>query len=142
MIFQGYDTVMFGDVDVSGLGHFAHQVRFLERAEFEFMNHVNIAPREWFMHRYLFPRVKLVVDYTAPLHFADDIRWDVQVGHLGNTSYSLIIDIFNVTSGEKAMGARMVVVVLDPHSHQPTLLPPELRAAFSPYLIAEEFPAT
>lgn len=138
MVFQGFDTVMFGDVDASGLGHFAHQVRFLERAEFQFMNHVKIVPREWFMRRYLFPRVKLEVDYTAPLYFGDDVRMDVQVGHLGNTSYSLVIEVVNLTSSRRAMWARLVVVLLDPATHRPTPLPPELRDAFAPYLVISD----
>ncbi len=135
MVFHGNETMMFGDVDASGLGHFAHQVRLLERAEFQFMSHVGIDPHEWFMKRYLFPRVKLEVDYTAPLHFADNVRLDVQVGHLGRTSFSLVIDVINMTTRAKAMAARMVIVVLDPTTEQPTLLPMELRGAFEPYLV-------
>jgi acyl-CoA thioesterase FadM len=82
MIFHCFDTVMFSDVDMSGMGHFAQQVRLLERAEYQMMTHVGLPPQEWFMKRYLFPRVKLEVQFFSPLQFADDIRFDVQVGHM------------------------------------------------------------
>ncbi len=125
---------MFGDVDASGLGHFGHQVRLLEAAEFQFLSHVGINPGEWFLTKYLFPRVKLVVDYTAPLHFSDKVQLEVQVGHLGTTSFSLLIDVINMMSGKKAMEAKLVIVVLDPITEQPTPLPAELRVACEPYL--------
>ena len=137
MIFQGYDTVMFGDVDASGIGHFAHQVRFLERAEFLFMQHVNLPPREWFLAHYLFPRVHLEVDYTSPLHFGDEMRLDVQVGHLGTSSYSLAINVFNLTTQKMSMKAKLVMVVLDPKTERPTPIPQNLREAFTPYLATD-----
>ena len=137
MIFHGYETVMFGDTDASGIGHFAHQVQFLERAEFLFMKHVNLPPTQWFIARYLFPRVHLEVDYTSPLHFADEMRLDVRVGHLGNSSYSLLVDVFNVTREKVAMKSRLVMAVLDPKTGRPTPLPQELRDAFTPYLVEE-----
>lgn len=138
MVFQGTDTVMFGDVDGSGIGHFAHQVRFLERAEFLFMEHVHIKPTEWFIKRYLFPRVHLEVDYTAPLHFGDDMRFDVQVGHLGTSSYSLVIEVFNLTTGNMAMKAKLVMVVLSRETERPIDLPAEMREAFAPYLMDQQ----
>ncbi len=137
MIFHGYDTVMFGDVDGSCIGHFAHQVRFLERAEFLFMEHVKLSPRQWFLTHYLFPRVHLDVDYTSPLHFGDEMRFDVQVGHLGTSSYSLVIDVFNLTTGEISMRTRLVIVVLDPGTKRPTPIPQALVDAFTPYLVGE-----
>lgn len=126
---------MFGDTDASGMGHFAHQVHFLERAEFQFMSHVGITPQQWFLDRYLFPRAHLTVDYTSPVHFGDEMRFDVQVGHLGRTSYSLVIEVVNLTSGAVAMKARMVMVVLDKATGKPTPVPDQLREAFAPYLI-------
>ncbi len=137
MVFQGYDTVMFGDVDASGIGHFAHQVRFIERAEFLFMNHIHLNPRDWFLKNYLFPRVKLEVEYLSPLHFADEMRMDVQVGHLGNTSYSLVVKVMNLTTQMTAMACRVVIVVVDPKTHRPVPLPPDLRRALEPYLLSE-----
>ncbi len=138
MVFEGYDTVMFGDVDASGIGHFAHQVRFVERAEFLFMKQINLDPREWFLKNYLFPRVKLEVEYLSPLHFADEMRMDVQVGHLGNTSYSLTVKIINLTTQMTAMSCRVVIVVVDPDTQRPVPLPSPLRAALTPYLQSAE----
>ncbi len=135
MIFSCFDTVMFSDVDMSGMGHFAQQIRLLERAEYQFMAHVGLPPQEWFMKRYLFPRVKLDVQFFSPLQFADEIRFDVQVGHMGTTSFSLDTHIVKVATEEKAMWSRMVMVVLDPKTGQPTPLPAEMREAFTPYLV-------
>lgn len=135
MTFQCYDTVMFSDVDMSGMGHFAQQVRLLERAEYQFMTHVGLPPRDWFMKRYLFPRIKLEVQYFSPLQFSDEIRFEVQVGHMGTTSFSLVTEIVKVADEGKAMWAKMVIVLLDPKTGQPTSLPAEIRDAFTPYLL-------
>lgn len=134
MRFQAVDHVMFGDTDVSGMGHFVHQLRFLERAEYLFMEHVGLSPRAWFLQRYLFPRVKLEVAYTAPLAFADAVRMDVQVGHLGRTSYSLAVDVVNLETARTAMTSRLWIAVLDPASRRPVPVPDALREAFAPYL--------
>ncbi|MCY0880156.1 MAG: thioesterase family protein [Firmicutes bacterium] len=134
MVFQAHDVVMFGDVDASGIGHFAHQVRYLERAEFFFMRELGFAPEQWFLTQYLFPRVRLEVDYLSPLRFGDTLRYEVQVGHLGRTSYSLDIDVVNETQGQVAMKTRLTIVTLDPASGRPTPVPERLREAFSPYL--------
>jgi acyl-CoA thioesterase FadM len=69
------------------------------------------------------------------VHFGDEMRFDVQVGHLGHTSYSLIIEVANLTSGAVAMKARLVMVVLDKATGKPTSVPNQLREAFAPYLI-------
>jgi acyl-CoA thioester hydrolase len=135
VVFETVDHVMFGDTDASGLGHFAAQVLLLERAEYAFMEHVGAPPREWFLRRYLFPRVRLEVNYSAPLRFADTIQFAVQVGHLGRTSYSLAMRITNLTTGREAMDARMVIAVLDVQSERPVPVPEELRQAFQPYLV-------
>lgn len=135
MVFETMDHVMFGDTDASGFGHFAAQILLLERAEFAFMDHVGAPPGEWFLRRYLFPRVRVEVNYTAPFRFADTIRFSVQVGHLGRTSYSLVTRVTNMTTGREAMDARMVIVVLDVQSERQVPVPPELRQAFTPYLL-------
>ncbi|PSR20842.1 MAG: acyl-CoA thioesterase [Sulfobacillus acidophilus] len=135
MIFHGYDTVMFGDVDASGIGHFAHQVHFLERAEFQFMEHLHLDPRHWFLTQYLFPRVHLEVDYVSPLRFGDNMRFDVQIGHLGNTSYALHVDVINLTTQQSTMSAAVTIVVLDSASRRPCPIPVEMRTAFEPYLM-------
>jgi YbgC/YbaW family acyl-CoA thioester hydrolase len=127
---------MFGDVDASGIGHFAHQIHFIERAEFQFMAHLKLDPRHWFFSHYLFPRVHLEVDYTSPLHFGDNMRFDVQIGHLGTTSYSLRIDVVNLTTQETAMKAHMTIVVVDTNTHRPCPIPAEMREAFEPYRAA------
>lgn len=136
MIFQGYDSVMFGDVDGSGVGHFAHQIRFLERAEFLFMKAVHLEPTHWFLGQHLFPRVHVDVDYRAPLHFGDEMRYDVQVVRIGSTSYTLGIGVENLTTATTAMQANVVIVVMDPGTRQPVDVPQEIRGAFQPYLIA------
>lgn len=135
MIFQGFDTVMFGDTDASGMGHFAHQVHFLERAEFQFMSHVGINPPQWFSDRYLFPRVHLSIDYTAPLHFGDAMQFNVQVGHVGRSSYSLVTEVINLTKGEVAMKARVVIVALDKATGQTIEVPKSFRDVFLLYQI-------
>jgi YbgC/YbaW family acyl-CoA thioester hydrolase len=137
MIFEAHDFVMFGDVDASGIGHFAHQVRLLERAEFFFLQHVGFTPEQWFLKEYLFPRVRLEVDYVSPLRFGNALRYQVQVGHLGHTSYSLKIDVVNDTTHMVAMKTRVTIVALDTSTGRPTPLPENLREAFTPYLAAE-----
>ncbi|MCL8206711.1 MAG: acyl-CoA thioesterase [Actinomycetia bacterium] len=135
MVFRCQDYVMFGDTDASGIGHFAAQVRFLERAEFYFMDAIGIPPDHPVFRTVRLPRAHLEVDYTAPVRFGDRLEMTVQVVRIGRTSYTLGIDVFVAPSAVQAMRTRLVIVAVDPATGRPTPLPDVLVERLSPYLV-------
>lgn len=134
MVFRCQDHVMFGDTDASGIGHFAAQVRFLERAEFYFMDAIGIGPEHPVFRTVRFPRARLEVDYTAPVRFGDRLEMTVQVLRLGRTSYTLGIDVLVGPGTVQAMRSRLVIVAVDPATGKPTTLPAVLTERLRPYL--------
>jgi YbgC/YbaW family acyl-CoA thioester hydrolase len=134
MVFRCQDYVMFGDTDASGIGHFAAQVRFLERAEFYFMEAIGIGPNHPVFRSVRFPRVHLDVDYTAPVRFGDRLEMTVRVLRLGQTSYTLGIDVFVGPEKTQAMRSRLVIVAVDPATGRPTAVPEPLAERLRPYL--------
>lgn len=98
------------------------------------MNHVHL-PHRGLFSEYLFPRVRLEVDYVSPLRFGDEMGLETGVERLGKTSYSLIVEVFKVTTGTSSMRARLVIVVLDRGTEKPISVPTRIREALAPYLV-------
>jgi len=72
-----------------------------------------------------------VMEFKAELLYPATARIGVRVLRLGNTSLTLGSAIF---SGDTCVATQEgVCVIVDPASHRPTPLTPELRAALAPY---------
>lgn len=78
------------DTDAAGIWHFTTALRYLEHAEFELLRTLGV-------HDQVFgraPRVRLEIDYLAPVRFADEVATTLTVAEVGRTSirYHLLID--------------------------------------------------
>lgn len=70
--------VAFADTDMVGIVHFANFFRYIEEAEHAFYRSLGFSgfmPGEQRTHGW--PRVHAEMDYSAPLHFEDEV--DIQV---------------------------------------------------------------
>ncbi|AEJ39831.1 thioesterase superfamily protein [Sulfobacillus acidophilus TPY] len=133
MTLEETDIVMMGETDASGIGHFIGQLRLLERAEFYFMKAIGLPYHADMFDDYLLPRVHLDVDYLDPLHFADQVQYDVTVSRIGRTSFTLAITVRRLPDAVDAMRGAITLVLLDAKTGRPTPLPDPWRRQLARY---------
>lgn len=132
MILLGTESIMFGDTDASGIGHYLAQLRLFERAEYFFMKAIGVHPpeRDLGVH---YPRVHLEVDYLSPVHYGDEVELSAGVERIGTSSYTLAIAIRNVTTQAAAMRGHLTVVTVSRETGRPIPIPDPLRTALNRY---------
>lgn len=136
MITVGYDEVMFSDTDASGIGHFVHQLRLFERAEYGLMEAIDHSLPVLFSETSLaVPRVHLEVDYRSPLRYGNRLELKAGISRIGGTSYTIAIEVFNLTTGRVAMTGNIVVVIIDKTTQRPVTIEEGLRKALERVLI-------
>ena len=59
---------------------------------------------------------------------ADVIQWSIVVGDIGRSSFTLLYEIMNATTGQKLADAKTVLVAYDYAEGKSTPLSPETRA--------------
>ena len=123
---------------------FAHihrvEVRFSDCDPLGHVNHVMFL--SYFEHCHLSywrqetgginPKVPLIVahvecDYRAPAFFGDQIDVRMNISDIGRSSFSLIFDAVNVTSGAKLADGKAVLVAYDYATGTPIPLREETR---------------
>jgi len=117
-------AVRFRDCD--SMGHVNHAVYFtyLEQCRLTFWRELTGGPS---------PRTRVIVaraecDYRAPAHFGDELEIRLNVGDLGRTSFGLVYEIVNVTTGAKLADGKTVMVCYDYDAAKPMPLPDATRA--------------
>lgn len=73
--------------------------------------------------------VNLTIDWRAPAHFDEVLAVQVEVAHMGNTSYSLAMTFINCGSSTLIATAKVTYVFINGESHTKTPIPAKLRAS-------------
>ncbi len=71
--------------------------------------------------------VSLKIDWQSSAKFDDVLALDVNVGHIGNTSYSLCTNIFDYSTGRPVATITVVYVVVDTEQYQKMAIPNSLK---------------
>jgi acyl-CoA thioester hydrolase len=71
--------------------------------------------------------VKLLIEWKAPARFDDVIDLSVQVGRVGNSSFTLETHFIMVSTGETLAQCEAVYVFLDAETFTPIAIPDEFR---------------
>ena len=75
--------------------------------------------------------------FRKPLSFPETIDTGVRVARLGTSAVTYEIGIFRLGDDEPAATGRFVHVWVDRASGRPTAIPPRVRAALEPLLVAD-----
>lgn len=122
------ERVRLSDTDSSGLIYYGAVTTWLTRAQAELYLALGLHPRglgPW----PITPVVNANISYHAQLGLADPYELRTWVDEAGTTSLTIAFEV--TRAGTRCVSARMTHVNLDPDTHRPAPLPPELAAAAS-----------
>ena len=108
------------------MGHVNHAVYFtyFEQCRLTFWREQTGAPS---------PHARVIIaraecDYRAPSFYGELLEVRVQVGDIGRSSFTLLYEIVNATTGHKLAEAKTVLVAYDYAEAKSVPLSPETRA--------------
>ena len=71
--------------------------------------------------------VSLNIDWVAPAHFDDVLAIRLHTAHIGNTSYTVQVDVTNYVSGAEIVSAKIVYVMVSATEHKKIRIPDDMR---------------
>ena len=130
------ERVRWADVDHVQIMRFSAFPRLLELAEQEFLRHLGLpyheifdAPTVWM------PRRRLEIDYLGPARIDDELELRTWFGRVGETSYTMRVDVHQ-RDGRPVAAMTLVIVCVDVRTFRPVPLPPEWRTRVAAWLPA------
>jgi YbgC/YbaW family acyl-CoA thioester hydrolase len=130
--FKAVRRVEFSDTDMAGIMHFSNFFRFMETAEHGFFRSLGLSIINDPAHPGVgWPRVRAECDYTAPLHFQDEVEIHLLVAEKKSKSIRYVFKFrkLNDPPVEAARGSVTVVCV----THSPGV---KMKACAIPAVIA------
>lgn len=117
-----------GDTDAAGIGHYRHMLRYVEAMEAAFYRAIGVSLEALRSDGYGFPRVQLNVRYLNPVRHEERIAGEVQVRHVGQSSYTLAFRVSGQDSGRPVYEAELTIVsVATGEAPTPVAIPAVLR---------------
>ena len=115
------------DTDMAGILYFARQFRFAHDALEDFVENEGHGFQKIFHEEnFVFVIVHCEADYYTPLHVGDALEIQVSVGNIGESSFTMIYEIFK-KDGTHAGSAKTVHVTLERISRKKIPIPNELK---------------
>lgn len=132
--FRTTERVRWADVDLVGIMRFSAVPRFIEFAEQELLRDAGLpygglfdAPEVWM------PRRHLAIDYLAPARIDDEITLVTWVSRLGDTSYTMRVDL-QQADGRIVAATTLVVVCVTVAEFAKRPLPSDWRSHLESYV--------
>ncbi len=122
--------VYYEDTDAGGVVYHARYLGFLERARTEFFRMRGVSVGELASRGFVFPVVRLEIDYRAPA-VLDDLVWvNTEVLDAGKTSFTMGQQVVRSVDGKLLAAAKVTLVCVGP-GMKPKRLPEELVSLLS-----------
>jgi acyl-CoA thioester hydrolase len=125
MAFSQPIDVRFSDLDAMGHVNNAVFVSYLEHARFKWWA-VMLAGRDFLEEGFLIARVEM--DYRKPIVLRDEVRVDVRVTQIGNSSFALGYKVIRTPDEVVLAEAHTVQVTMDFQTQRPRPIRPETLA--------------
>ncbi|HEY6007366.1 MAG TPA: YbgC/FadM family acyl-CoA thioesterase [Geobacteraceae bacterium] len=120
--------IYYADTDAGGVVYHARYLDFLERGRTEFLRARGLSVRELHDQGWIFPVVRVEIDYRAPALLDDLVRVETSVLEAGRTSFTLGQQVVRVSDGQLLVAGRVVLVCVGT-GMKARRLPAELLAA-------------
>ena len=117
--------VYYEDTDAGGVVYCANYLRYLERGRTEFVRERGVSLQNLLDLGYVFPVVRLEIDYRAPAVYDDLIRIGTTVLEVGNASFTLGHQVVRVADDRLLTEAQVTLACIGP-GNKVRRLPPEL----------------
>lgn len=128
--FHYYLQVRYGECDAQKVVFNARYGDYVDLAASEYLR--AICPREQLPQgEFDYQVVKLTIVWKASARFRDVLAIAVRTSHIGNTSFTMDLDIHNQETGQLLATAEMTGVAVDVHTVEKMTIPEAMRDAMT-----------
>ena len=122
--------VEFADTDAAGIAHFTRLLAMVESAEHAWFKSLQIpilsSESAW-------PCVSLDVTYQSKCQFGEELKIEIQLAHLGNSSMSYKFHAAKTSNPQSAFAGTLTKCHIDPATGKPKTIPDSLRIALQKF---------
>ena len=111
-MFTAKVKVYFYDADPAGIIFYASLFKYVHAAYEDFMRSLHIERNFFFDRDYILPIMHAEADYVKPIRVGDELRIDVNVSQLKNSSFELSYKFYKNDSQFTALAKTVHVCVL------------------------------
>jgi acyl-CoA thioester hydrolase len=104
----------YEDTDAGGVVYHANYLRYFERGRFEFFRERGTSVRELHERGFIFPVVRLEIDYRSPAWLDDQLRVETEVLEVGKSSFTLGQRVVRATDGRLLAAGRVTLACVGP----------------------------
>lgn len=132
--FRCTERVRWEDVDLAGIVRYSAYTRMLDVAEQEMWRAAGTSAVDAVERFGLWlPRRALQVEFHAPAYFDDLLELRAGVFAVGNSSVTLLVDVWSASGATHHATIRVVLVAVTAERMTPRPIPDELRALIEPF---------
>jgi acyl-CoA thioester hydrolase len=102
--------IYYEDTDAGGVVYHANYLRYFERGRTEYLRDRGLSVSELAAQGYIFPVIRLEIEYRAPAVHDDLVRVETEVLAVGNTSFTLGQQVVRVIDGKLLADGKVTLV--------------------------------
>ena len=106
--------IYYEDTDAGGVVYHARYLGFFERARTEFLRERGLSVKELHDNGYIFPVVRVEIDFKSPSRLDDLLRIDTSMLDVGKSSFTLLQRAVRQDDGKLLVEAKVTLVCVAP----------------------------
>lgn len=118
--------VYYEDTDAAGVVYHANYLNYFERARTEFLREQGYSVAELARRGWIFPVVRMEIDFKSPARHDDLLRVDTYTERVGGSSFTLRQQVLRVADNRLLVEAVVVLACVSP-ALKPCRIPPDVR---------------
>ena len=106
--------IYYEDTDAGGVVYHANYLNYFERARTEFLRERGLSVGELHARGFIFPVVRVEVDFRAPARHDDLLRVETCVLEIGKTAFVLGQQVLRAIDGKLLVDGKVTLVCVSP----------------------------
>ena len=106
--------IYYEDTDAGGVVYHANYLGFFERARTEYLRRRGLSVKALHEEGFIFPVVRVEVDFKSPARLDDLLRIDTEVLGVGKTSFTLGQQVIQQEDDKLLVAAKITLVCVAP----------------------------
>lgn len=106
--------IYYEDTDAGGVVYHANYLGFFERARTEYLRDRGLSVQALHEEGYIFPVVRVEIDFKSPARLDDLLRIDTSVVQVGKTSFTVLQRALRQDDDKLLVEARVTLVCVAP----------------------------
>ena len=102
--------IYYEDTDAGGVVYHANYLRYFERGRTEYLRERGLSVADLAERGYIFPVVRLELEYRSPAVLDDLVRVETEVLDVGRTSFTLGQQVVRAVDGRVLAGGKVTLV--------------------------------